>query len=186
MSYKKTSDLRSSEDSRLKLAERIASIVASIAVIVGIPIALVQLYQTDKFQKETITLAGITEKRRIAIEAVDRTRSTEFLKAYRILKVTYHTRYAEPVKKRSLEEDQALIDSLNYVMNTYDSIAIMYINNLADRCIIKDSIYSGSKEIATFCDSFLYPEEERKNFNNLLALMEREKCEQEDRNSQTR
>lgn len=180
------SDEKKSEGSRLKLVKNIVSIFAGIAVIVGIPIALIQLHQTDRFQKDTITLSAITEKRRIAIEAVDRTRSVEFLKAYREVKVAYHTARADLAEKKSLEEKQDLIDSFNYVMNVYDSIAIMYINDLADRCIIKDNIYSGSKEVSTFCDAFSYPEEYRRNVNTLLALMEQEKCEQKKRSSKTR
>jgi hypothetical protein len=157
-----------SRSSRLEIAKNVASIIASL----GIVIAVIGLYQADTFEKRRIVLSDISEKRRIAIEAVGHTRSVDFLKAYRILKVTYHAKRVDPKTKESL------IDSLNYVMNMYDSIAIIYINDLADRCIIKDNIYFSCIEVATFCDAFSYPENYRRNFDTLLALMEQEKCEQ--------
>lgn len=65
----------SPDRSRLSRTVSILSISKSFAVIVGIIIALAQLIQSDRL-----------EKRMIAIEAVDKTRSSEFLKAYSNLK----------------------------------------------------------------------------------------------------
>lgn len=164
----------------LSPVQKIMSILASLAVIIGVVIALRQLRQTDTIERQRSLQSEVAEKRRLAIESVGQTRSVEFLRAYRRLKVAYSNRYIEAKKMESLEEREekrALIDSLNYVMNVYDSIAIMYNHNLADRCIIKENIYSGSNEIATFCDAFSYPEGYRKNFNILLALMEQQQCE---------
>lgn len=164
----------------LNSVQKIMSILASLAVILGVVIALRQLRQTDTIEQQRSVQSEIAEKRRLAIEAVSQTRSVEFLRAYRRLKVAYTTQHLEPTKGESSEareEKWALTDSLNYVMNVYDSIAIMYNNNLADRCIIKENIYSGSNEIATFCDAFSYPKGYRMNFNTMLALMEQQQCE---------
>ena len=142
-----------------KMIERVISILANIAVISGIIFAAIQITQSNK-----------SEKRRIAIEAVSPTRSNDFLKAYARLKT------AISIDSIDVEDQTSLIDDLNYVMNVYDNIAIMYISDLADRCIIKNAVYSAIREFSSILEAMSYPEEYRKNFDTLLDLMEKESC----------
>jgi hypothetical protein len=164
---------------RLKLAQRITAILASVAVIAGVCIALIQLHQTESLERQRSLQAEAAEKRRLAIEAISQARSVEFLRAYRRLTEVYLNRHNKPPsadRPEEREERMALIDSLNYVMNVYDSIAIIYNHDLADRCIIKENIYDGSRQMARFCDAFQYQANYRKNFDAMLALMETQKC----------
>lgn len=137
--------------------ERLLSILANTAVIAGIIFAFFQIIQTNQ-----------AEKRRIAIEAIRQVRTNEFLKANDELKTAYATRH--------IGDEQTLLDNLNYVMNVYDNIAIMYINNLADRCVVKNSIYSGAKEFAPVLGFLKSPERYRNNFDMFIEHMERKDC----------
>jgi|SRR5579885_398448 len=139
--------------------ERLFSFFANVAVVVGIMFALYQIKQAE-----------LTERRRVAIEAVGQVRSAEFLKDYRMLKAAYSSKHVKE------EDKDALIDSLNHVMNVYDNVAILYISDVADRCIIKNSIQSGAQEVSQMSKFFEYPPEYRSNFDSLLTLMEREDC----------
>ncbi|GEM_PF-2386032 len=146
----------------VKIIERAISFLANIAVISGIIFASIQITQSNK-----------SEKRRIAIEAVSPTRSNDFLKAYARLKTAISTDSID------VEDQTSLIDDLNYVMNVYDNVAIMYISDLADRCIIKNAVYSAIREFSSIVDTLSYPKEYRKNFDTLLALMKQESCMQD-------
>jgi hypothetical protein len=146
-------------DSLLKKAERVAAFLSSVAVVAGVFFAVYQLKQSDA-----------AERRRAAIEVVGRTRSAEFLRDYRALKDVYLRGHI------SEEEKKSLADPMNHVMNVYDSAAVMYINNLADRCIIRDSVYGGAREMSEISDGLTYPPEYKGNFDLFLSLMEKEQC----------
>jgi hypothetical protein len=145
----------------LEAFERILSILASVATAAGIFFAIYQ-----------IRLSNTIEKRGVAVEAIRQTRTAEFIKAFRQLKTAYETRQVDEKDKDSL------IDSLNHVMNVYDDIAVLYLNDIADKCIIKDSIYSSAKEMAAISAALSpSPPEKREHFNSLLRLMDQESCE---------
>lgn len=133
------------------------SVITNIAVIAGIIFAYVQIKQANR-----------TEKRRIAIEAVSLTRTAEFLKAYSILKTAYNT--------KKVEDKNQLIDKLNYVMNVYDNIAILFINDLGDKCIIKNAVYPGVTEFYAILNSMQYPYEYKKNVNTLVEILKDVDC----------
>jgi hypothetical protein len=138
--------------------ERIISIFADLAVIIGIIFAFYQIIQSDQ-----------AEKRRVAIEAISETRSPEFLKAY--------TRLITACKAGNIEDKNVLIDDLNYVMNVYDKLAILYINELVDRCVIKNTISSAVEQLFSVLECMSYPAEKRKNLDTLIRLMKGENCE---------
>lgn len=141
--------------------ERLLSILASLATAAGIFFAIYQ-----------IRLANTAEKRGLAVEAIRQTRTAEFTKAFRQLKTAYETRRVDEKDKDSL------IDSLNHVMNVYDDIAVLYINDIVDKCIIKDSIYSSAKEMSDISTALSpSPPEKRAHFNSLLTLMDQDLCE---------
>src|SRR5205823_464076 len=135
--------------------ERFVSILASLAIVAGIFFAIYQ-----------IRLSNAIERRRVAVEAIRQTRSAEFIKSFRQLKAANQT-------GRIDEKDKdALIDSLNYVMNIYDDIAVIYINDIADKCIVKDSVYSGANEMSAISDALSpSPPDNRKQFKLFLKLM---------------
>lgn len=140
-------------EKRLRKVQYITTIIANLAVLIGIIFALIQIVQSKHI-----------ERTRIAIEAVNKVRSNDFLKAYKRLKIAY---------SKNTEEDPAIIDDLNYVMNIYDNIAVLYIFNIADRNIIKNSIYPATEEIAAMSNFFSYPREYKKNFNVLKNELSR-------------
>jgi len=148
---------KASTTSGFKTAQSVASFLANVAVLIGIGFALIQLIQSDK-----------SEKRRLAIEAVNQTRSSEFLNAYANLKTAY--------RDGQVKGAPSLRNDINFVMNVYDHIALLYNNNLADRCIIKGSIHSAVKDLSPICDAMSYPKEYRTNIDILLALMDQEHC----------
>ena len=138
----------------------LVSIVANVATAAGIILLVFQLSQTNTI-----------ESRRVAIEAIRQTRSPEFLKAFRQAKLVSQTEEIDEKDK------DALIDSVNHVMNVYDDIAVIYSNNIADKCMIKDSIYSAAKEWSEIVNKVsTYRSEDRKHFDLLLRLMDREYC----------
>jgi hypothetical protein len=138
--------------------EKPLAMAANVFVIVGIVLAVVSIFMTRQ-----------SERRQTAINAINTTRSNEFLKAYARLKTVYNS--------HQTADSVAMIDDLNYVMNTYDNIALLYSNHLADRCLLKDSTYPAVKEILAISDELSYPKESRKNVERVAALMEREDCE---------
>lgn len=146
---------------RVERMASIAAIGASLATVAGIFFVIYQ-----------IRLSNTIEKRRVAVEAVRQTRSAEFIKAFRQSKVVYQT------GKIDAKDKDALEDSVNHVMNVYDDIAVIYINDLADKCLIKESVYVAAKEWSTISKgvSSSVPED-RKHFDLLLQLMEEESCD---------
>jgi hypothetical protein len=152
---------------RLRAIERKVSILASLAIVAGVFFAISQ-----------IRLSSAIEKRRVAVEAVRQIRSAEFIKAFRRLKTVYQTRQVDEKDKDSV------IDSLNHVMNVYDDIAVVYINDIADKCIIKDGVYLSAMEMSDISAALSAsppenrnPPENRKHFDLLLKLMGEESCE---------
>jgi hypothetical protein len=144
-----------------KLEEWIPTL-ANLAVIFGLFFA----YYTIKHSSDL-------ERRRAAIEAVIQVRTADFQKSLARLKTFY-----APMKTgdKTFVLDNSTTDDINQVMNVYDHIAILYINDVADRCIIKESIYSAVKELSSILDACSYPHEYRKNFNTLLHLMDQVYC----------
>jgi|SRR5215216_1379192 hypothetical protein len=139
----------------------IGSIFANLATVAGIFFVIWQ-----------IQLSNTLENRRVAIEAVRQTRTSEFIKAFRQAKLASQT-------GRIDEKDKdALTDSVNHVMNVYDDIAVIYTNDIADKCIIKESIYSAAKEWSVISKTVSSSTpEDRKHFDKLLQLMEPESCD---------
>jgi hypothetical protein len=138
--------------SPVRVAYGIASFLADLAVILGIGFAVIQITHSDR-----------SERRRFAIEAVNQTRSAPFLKAYANLKNSY--------KDGKVQGDPSLLDDANYLVNVYDHIALLYINDLADRCIVKESVYSALRELSPIWEAMSYPGEYRENIKKCLVVM---------------
>jgi hypothetical protein len=152
------------QSSWLSKIEKPISLLANLATIAGIVGLFIALFQFQQSKK--------SEKTQNAINAISQTRSSDFLKAYARLKTAHNSNSVKA------EDTASLIDDLNFVVNTYDNIALQYINNIADRCVLAIAINSGIKEILPVCDKMSYPKEYKKNIDKLLALMERDHCGQ--------
>ncbi|HEX8129847.1 MAG TPA: hypothetical protein VF527_12155 [Pyrinomonadaceae bacterium] len=144
--------------SKIEQLEKTLAMTANTFVIVGIIVAVISLHMTSE-----------SEKRQNAITAISTTRSSDFLKAYTRLKTVHQS--------HETQDAVSLIDDLNFVMNTYDNIALLYSNHLADRCLIKNSTYPAIKEILSISGALSYPKESIKNLEKVSALMEKEVCE---------
>lgn len=142
----------------LNLIEKILAMTTNVFVIVGIFFAFAQLRAAKQ-----------SEKIQNAINAINQTRSSDFLKAYARIKTAAQTKQAD--------DRVTLIDDLNYVMNTYDNAALLYIKDRADRCMIKEATFSTVQELPAICETLSYPEAYRSNLNNFLQQMTAERCD---------
>ena len=141
----------------MNIMERLVKVVANLVVIAGIIIGILQLYQ-----------AKSSEKRQNTINAVSQTRSNDFLKAHARLKVAQKSKYNQT--------EVSMVDDMNYVLNTYDNIALLYINDLIDRCMIKDASYNAVVETLTISESMKYPAEYSKNIRVFRDTMKKKVC----------
>ncbi len=156
-----------SKRSWIKEIGKVISILANIAVICGIMIAYLQIRQLNKL-----------EKTRIAIETLKQKRTDHFLKAFTRLKTI---RSSDIISKYLEGEPRiTLIDDLNFVMSVFDNIAFLYINDLADKSVLGNAVYSDMEEYSRMLEyvsssymskSINYPKDFRENFDILLNIL---------------
>lgn len=157
----------------IEKTRKITSLIANLTIIIGIIFAGIQLWQTKDINRK-----------QVAIEAVSKTKTDDFLKAYARLKTIYKIDNInmQMVIQRVYNDDYIqskilMIDDINYIMNTYNNIAILYLNEIADKDIIKSSIYSEMREFSNILENILdksaYPNGYRKNFDMLLESLEK-------------
>lgn len=135
----------------------IITFLMNLSVIVAVILGFLQLNQSNR-----------SDERLHAIEAVKQTRTVEFLKAL--------TRLTEGFENTNNDSMETFRDDLNYVMNTYDNIAILYLNDIVDKCIIKEAIESGLNNFIDILDSINFPVEYRKNIDLLKSELNRLLC----------
>jgi len=141
----------------LERIEKIFSIFGNFSVIIGIGFAVYQ-----------INMAIDSEKRGIAINAISEVKSNGFLKA--------QTRLAAGPEGEAYINDKSLfLFDLNYVLNTYDALAMYYINHIADRCIIKQGVYQTAFDFEKILDRTNCDNRRRASFDQLLEMMKEEK-----------
>jgi len=129
-----------------------------LSIIVAVILGLLQLHQSNQ-----------SEKRLIAIEAVKQTRTVEFLKAL--------TRLREGFENKKIDDMQIFRDNLNYVMGVYDNIAILYLNDVVDKYIIKDAVGSGLNTFVLIIDSIEnFPSKFRENIDLLRIKLSQLVC----------
>jgi hypothetical protein len=142
----------------LKSLDHLIDSVSKFSVIIAVLFVIIQMNQNDRL-----------ERRRIAIEAVNKTRQIEFIRAFARLKTFYET--------KELDEKQNFVDDLNYVMSIFDNIAVLYLNGLVDQCVIKNAIEYNLDEVITIINSLEnFPFEYRKNIDLLNKEMETKSC----------
>lgn len=134
--------------------QAITSVIANIAIMVGIMFAALQLAQ---MQSE--------ERRRIAIEATAPLRTTQFLSAY--------TRVREAAADGSdLSRDGTVHDDFYYVISIYDNIALMYVSGIADKEVITEEVRNRLRVLLPIMDATGWPSDtERKNLNKLIRAI---------------
>ncbi len=126
------------------------TILSNLAVLSGIIFGVIQIRQNTT-----------SEKRIIAIEAISQLESRDFLKAFARLKTVY--------KEKQFSDKKLLIDDLNYIMGIYERISLLYMQDLAERSILKSAICPQLKETITIIESLNYPDKYRVNFNDLIS-----------------
>jgi|GEM_PF-4207120 len=120
----------------------VLEVMANLFVVLGVPIALLQIHDSEQ-----------SERRRIAIEAVSELRSPRFLEAYtRIIDA------GQPPNQQNIVADPDLRDDLLYLVSAYKNIACLYRNNLADKRVILLEIDPGFKSIMVILQANNYPE----------------------------
>jgi hypothetical protein len=99
------------------------------------------------------------EKKRVAIEVVYKNQEPEFLRSFARLETISKNINASDVKFilkkiykiRDDDNFNLMVDDINYILNTYEYISMLYYNNLVDRETIKQGIYP---RINIFLDIF--------------------------------
>lgn len=127
----------------LKLWVKRTSVVANLAIVAGIIIGICQYREFKNNNKEQFNSADRFEKRKNAIEAINKIYNSEFINSLAMLKGNPDLRNNDMTR------------ALNLVFNTYSVIAIVYNNNIADNKIIKESI---EQEVGTFVGLNFYKE----------------------------
>ena len=151
-------DKKNSKRGICKKVDHIVDLVSKLSVIIAIFFVVFQFNQNERL-----------ERRRIAIEAVNKTRQVEFIQAFTRLKTVYET--------KKVDEKQTFVDDLNYVMSVFDNIAILYLNGLADPCVIKNAIEFNLDEVLMIIHSLEnYPIDYRRNIELLKKKLEKKSC----------
>ncbi|MBA4320678.1 MAG: hypothetical protein C0412_19975 [Flavobacterium sp.] len=101
----------------------------------GILIAFFGLYEAHKYNTDQIERAEKYERRKNAIEAVNKVFNSEFI-----------NNLSKLDEKSSLNKNET-VNALNLVFNTYSIIAIVYNNEIADNKIIQEAV---QKEVVKF------------------------------------
>ena len=136
--------------------EKVVAVLANVAVLSGVLFAL-----------DAVRRASHDEQRRTAIEAITPTRSPEFLQAYARLKATVQTGSAL---------DASTVNDLNLVANTYDNIAVLLQNDLADTCVVKHTVHQSLQEVLAILNRLPYPADYRRNIDAAAALLAKTSC----------
>nr|VFJ69021.1 MAG: hypothetical protein BECKDK2373C_GA0170839_12032 [Candidatus Kentron sp. DK] len=139
--------------------------LANIAIISSIPFAYITLEHENQI-----------EEKRIAIEAVSRFSDEKFLDSYlSVLGKSSNGPMWDP--------DNYLLKDLNITLSAINSVAILYENGLADRCIIKRYSDDIMREFSPALDNALasYGKERseriRKHFDDFTEGLKEKVCD---------
>lgn len=129
--------------------DQVITFSTKLSVIIAIVFGIYQVYHQES-----------VETRKVAIELVNSTKEQGFLEAFSRLKgVSGGT---------AVVSKQDFVDDLNHVLAVFDNIAILYLNDLADRDIIDACIGGKLEELCEMLDSFTgFPGHERTNIDKL-------------------
>lgn len=156
--------------SSFEIINEVFKFLVSIAVILGVILA----YETLGNRKEI-------EEKRLAINAVSRFSDKWFMDSYlRVLEG-----FDEELMPGLYDpkEIRQLYNDLSIVLNVINSVAILYENELADRCIIKRYARNMMEEFSPVLDNALAPyskessERIREHFDNFEKRLKDNVCD---------
>lgn len=132
---------------------QLVSFAANLAVIAGIAFAYAQIRQAKE-----------VERCRVALDAIDSTRSSSFLEAYRRLREAY-------IDDPSLSAANTLREDMYYVLNVYDNIAILCLRDVADEALVKASTYRAITNLVPILNAMRVHSDSRTNIDALLKRL---------------
>jgi hypothetical protein len=143
-----------------------SELLSNVVIIIGIIFAYEQLEQQTQL-----------EKTRIAIETITQIRDVQFLVAYSELVSIYKQNRLDNVHTEITYTRQ-----LNIVLSSFNSIEILYTNDLANKCIIKKSVSPFINEFGPVLDYVLGPFDTtssaafKKQFDSLAQGLKQNVC----------
>ena len=141
----------------IKRTNIILSILASIAMIIGIFYAVLEYHHKKTNDKLLFT-----------IEAINQTKTDKFINSYKRLKISYHSQKIDDINQYT--------DDLNYVLNIYDNIAILCIHDLTENCMVKEAVYADLEFFIEIMKSCKVPPDTQKSIIQLYALLTKQTC----------
>jgi hypothetical protein len=143
----------------LEASQQITAILANLVVVAGTVGVVLAYRQWQDAKRAEITQAAIT--------AMSQTRTPEFLKAYsRLVRVQRHPADATPDS-----------DDVDYVVNTYDQIALLYLNGVVDRCLVKRAIEDALQTLSPLWANRSDLKKSTVNIESMRQAMQRARCE---------
>jgi hypothetical protein len=125
------------------------------------------------------------DEKRVALDAVNRTKEKDFLRAFARLKTV--SRHANPdgiddkvldtVYGRGDRNEKIILltDDVNFILNTYDNIAMLVRNKLGDLDILRQGAYPEARELSKILDALdpiLPVGIARRNFDKMLVFFQ--------------
>jgi len=134
--------------------KEIFSLISNIFVTIGVMVAIFAMIVAYMQYQQIKQL----DKKRFAIEAINTTNETQFIKAYTRLKTiannfkfkTYNKELLKEIYNNSnyVKNKNFVIDDINLVLITYNNISMLYFNNLANQGILETGIYAEIREFS--------------------------------------
>jgi hypothetical protein len=124
------------------------------------------------------------DEKRVALDAVNRTKEKDFLRVFARLKTLSKLVNLHGIEK-SLDifyegdldkKVMHLTDDINYILNAYDHISMLLLNKLGDEDILMQGVYPEVRELSKILDAItpLFPVGiARRNCDKMLALFQR-------------
>lgn len=140
------------------LSSRVSQAVsfgANLAVMAGILFAFAQIRQANRIQRC-----------QVAMTAIEPTRSTLFLQAWRNLRQAYAI---DP----TMSSAEQFLDDMHYVLNTYDNISILCLRGMADEDLVRASTHVALKDLLPIMNAMKLSQQSRTNLDRLVERFDR-------------
>lgn len=131
----------------IQSAEKLISILANLFVIFGVLFAIYQFWEIRDFEMKSNSM-----------NLIQKTREPEFTRAFQFV--------SQEMRNGNRDRDQ-VIESLNYLANTYDYISVLYFSGNIDKEIVKQSTYQAIDVLSDIFTFYKYPENRLVNFYKL-------------------
>jgi len=135
---------------------QVVSTMANLCVIAGIVFAYVQIRQ-----------ARDSERCRVAMSAIEPTRSTQFLDHFRSLQRAYQ-------EDPDLSNQPDIRESFFYVLNVYDNIAILCLRDLADEELVEASVHRAMRQFEPIVMAMKLSPQSQTNVDAMLLRFQRQ------------